>query len=758
MNSIAPELGSAPANGAAAALGLSQPAIAAPAGRTIFVQLAAYRDSECVPTILNLFQKAARPDDISVGVCWQFLPGLDPANLDLHSFQNRVRVLSVDARTSRGVCWARHLAEQFYDGEDYFLQVDSHTRFVPNWDDLMREELARCDSTKAVLTCNPPRYYPPDRLEPNPRPMVKRASPFMAGGDIRCQAEYLDVFPDAPVQCAFVSGGLVFAKGDLLRQVATDPWMYTNQDEITYAMRLFTHGWNVYCPSQVLVYHHYYDATATTATRPLHWQDCKEWSECHRIANARFNHLSEFALSADPCVLVDLDKYSLGVVRSLEEYQAFCGVDFRNKTVTDRGLQLRFIPGIERLRKNPIPIQKPASPESTRSKTGPAPSSSGQGRPQPLAAEFTNGFSFTTAPWKLEVGDFVPFFTLPARDGRIREIQHYAGKPIVLYFLSDPAHPGAASIGSAIAALYSELSDSTHHICILPAGADRFEHVLAPLPEKCTAWKDAEGKIHKLFGFAVDEEPSHLGGWALLTPNLRVAAIAPFDRLENDMNVIRSKLESLKSSSRNTIKRNHAPVLLVDDVLSKAQCDWLIDHWKAGDRFDGKVGAGGAYDPTSKIRVDCVLRPESRTEVDQQLARRLLPEINKVFNLKVTRREPYKIGWYSAEKGSHFRPHRDNFDPPLFYRRLALTINLNDGFEGGGVMFPEYGHDEYAPGPGCALVFPCTLVHGVSRVTAGERFMVVSFLYSEKEHELSEEWHRCHGTTRGFDDRLLVEW
>ena len=139
-------------------------------------------------------------------------------------------------------------------------------------------------------------------------------------------------------------------------------------------------------------------------------------------------------------------------------------------------------------------------------------------------------------------------------------------------------------------------------------------------------------------------------------------------------------------------------------------------------------------------------------------ARRLLPEIYKVFNLKVTRREPYKIGCYPAEKGGHFRPHRDNFDPALFYRRLAMSINLNDGFQGGGLIFPEYGNDEYRPGPGCVLVFPCALVHGVTRVTGGERFMMNSFLYSEYEHQQSDEWHRRHGGARQFDDRLFVEW
>jgi hypothetical protein len=343
---------------------------------TIFVHVAAYRDAECLPTILDLFQKAAHPRNISVGLCWQFLPGVESDTLDFGSFNDRVRVVSIEAAKTGGVCWARNLVQQFFNNEDYVLQIDSHMRFVPNWDELMCRELSRCEYPKAALTCNPPPYHPPDQLEPNPRPMVKRASPLVPPGDIRCTAEYLDVYPEAPVLSAFVSGAFVFAGGELIRQVPYDPWLYFNQEEITYSMRLYTHGWNVYCPSRVLVYHHYFGLPANTPTRPRHWQDYNGWGEYQKIGKARFNHLSRYAVSADPNVLIDLEKYSLGNVRSIEEYEAFCGVDFRNKTVSDHGLQLRFVPGIERLRKNPVRIPQTASPNFSRNTNGPSTCSS----------------------------------------------------------------------------------------------------------------------------------------------------------------------------------------------------------------------------------------------------------------------------------------------------------------------------------------------------------------------------------------------
>jgi hypothetical protein len=330
---------------------------------TIFVQIAAYRDAECVPTIMDLFRKAAAPSNVAVGVCWQYLTGVDPETLAVAPYQDRVRMIRVDATTSRGVCWARHQAEQLYRGEDFVLQIDSHARFVPDWDVLMPAELLRCGAEKAVLSCNPPPYDPPDRLQSNPRPMPKRPGQFMGSGDIRCLAEYLDAFPELPVQCALVSGALIFGPGALLQEVPNDPWLYFNQEEMAYSLRLFTHGWNVYCPSQVLAYHHYYTAQSgrSAGVRPRHWQDFPDWGAYQKLGLARFNHLTGFSESTDPNVTVELDRYGLGQDRSLDDFQNFIGVDFRKKTVSDHGLQLRFIPGIERLRKNPVRIVPPTT-------------------------------------------------------------------------------------------------------------------------------------------------------------------------------------------------------------------------------------------------------------------------------------------------------------------------------------------------------------------------------------------------------------
>ena len=45
--------------------------------KTIFVQIASYRDPECQWTVKDLFAKAKHPDAVNVGLCWQYDPDKD---------------------------------------------------------------------------------------------------------------------------------------------------------------------------------------------------------------------------------------------------------------------------------------------------------------------------------------------------------------------------------------------------------------------------------------------------------------------------------------------------------------------------------------------------------------------------------------------------------------------------------------------------------------------------------------------------------
>jgi predicted 2-oxoglutarate/Fe(II)-dependent dioxygenase YbiX len=114
------------------------------------------------------------------------------------------------------------------------------------------------------------------------------------------------------------------------------------------------------------------------------------------------------------------------------------------------------------------------------------------------------------------------------------------------------------------------------------------------------------------------------------------------------------------------------------------------------------------------------------------LARRLTPEIARVFQFEVTRVERYIVACYDAADGGYFKAHRDNETLGTAHRRFAVSINLNaEEFEGGDLTFPEFGPRTYRPPTGGAVVFSWSLQHEATPVTRGRRYAYLPFLYDD---------------------------
>ncbi|MBG0749148.1 MAG: hypothetical protein I4E98_21605, partial [Planktothrix agardhii KL2] len=117
----------------------------------IFLHLAAYRDSELIPTLKDALKKAHRPEKITFGIVWQFIPGEDE-NITGKIQEFPCKMIEIDARQSLGVCWARSMGQRLLHDEDFILQLDSHHRFVEGWDSLLLKQLAQCPSPKPILS------------------------------------------------------------------------------------------------------------------------------------------------------------------------------------------------------------------------------------------------------------------------------------------------------------------------------------------------------------------------------------------------------------------------------------------------------------------------------------------------------------------------------------------------------------------------------------------------------------------------------
>ena len=67
-----------------------------------------------------------------------------------------------------------------------------------------------------------------------------------------------------------------------------------------------------------------------------------------------------------------------------------------------------------------------------------------------------------------------------------------------------------------------------------------------------------------------------------------------------------------------------------------------------------------------------------------------------------------------------------NGAPTTADRSFAVSLNLNDDFEGGELIFPEYSGTKVSPPAGAAAVFSCSVLHEARPVTRGRRFVLTT--------------------------------
>ncbi len=308
----------------------------------IFVQMAAYRDPELIPTITDALNNAAHPERLHVCVAWQHG---DEVSADIFaSIRERCQLTVIDIpyQESKGACWARNQIQQRYAGEAYTLHLDSHHRFVPDWDTLcieMLEGLRSSGVEKPLLTAYLPSYDPendPAAREPDPwRLALDR---FIPEGAIFFTPETIPDWQnrESPEPSRFFSAHFAFTLGTFVLEVPHNPEFYFHGEEITLAVRAFTHGYDLFHPHRLVAWHEY-----TRRGRVKHWDDHHSWGEANARTHDQCRQLfgmDEYRTRPEEVLAAQRAPYGLGSARTLEQYERFAGVCFRRRAVTQKVL------------------------------------------------------------------------------------------------------------------------------------------------------------------------------------------------------------------------------------------------------------------------------------------------------------------------------------------------------------------------------------------------------------------------------------
>ncbi|ANK79590.1 MAG: peroxiredoxin [Rhizobiales bacterium NRL2] len=351
----------------------------------------------------------------------------------------------------------------------------------------------------------------------------------------------------------------------------------------------------------------------------------------------------------------------------------------------------------------------------------------------------------------LMTGDPAPWFHQRSFANPRYAFDTAAGRYIVLCFFASAGDDHAKAAIAGVRArpdLFDDTMASFFGVSADPAD-ERGRRVAESYPGYRFLW-DFDGLIGRLYGAlpkepAADTAPVVRRRWVVLDPTLRVLKVLPFRGDRGDIAELLAFLDGLPPPSRHAGVELMAPVLVLPNVFEPAFCAKLIglyeEHGGEESGFmrerDGRTVA--TYDNAHKRRRDHVIEDEAVIQQARaRIARRVVPEIRKIHQFEVTRMERYIVACYDAEEGGHFRAHRDNTTRGTAHRRFAVSVNLNDGFEGGEVGFPEYGPRGFRPPAGGALVFSCSLLHRVSTVTRGRRYAFLPFLYDDAAARLRE--------------------
>lgn len=305
----------------------------------IFIQIASYRDPELLPTIRDCLSKAKYPDRLTFGICWQ-----KDENETIGEFENKpnFKILKYPWNQSKGLCWARSEIQKLWDGEEYTLQLDSHHRFLQDWDEELINMMNLTGSKKPIITTYAGMYRPSDNTLLNVDPYKMVASNFTPSGTILFRPHSIPDWKNLtkPIPARFVSGHFFFTYGIHCSEYKYDPNIYFAGDEISLSIRSYTLGYDIFHPHKTIVWHEY-----TREGRTKHWTDFnvenktngvvdKLWWEMDVESKKRLRHMLQEEDNG-----IDLGIYGLGDVRTHRDYEIYAGINFSNRSLHPHTLE-----------------------------------------------------------------------------------------------------------------------------------------------------------------------------------------------------------------------------------------------------------------------------------------------------------------------------------------------------------------------------------------------------------------------------------
>jgi hypothetical protein len=224
----------------------------------VYLQIAAWRDPLLVETIKNAIKNAEFPELLTFTCVFQ---GYKQDSWMLESLKHidaKINLIEVDARVAPlSLCKLRgDVGSSLITDEEYYMQVDSHSKFAPNWDTDLKTELSlarRKYGSKTIITSQITGFtdwdsdfiYSTMTSIPDEKLFNQIGAPVVG----RWTAKN----PNTQTVERFFNAACIFSLTDFVRDVPQPDSILFQYEQPMMALRTFTAGYTMVGPTKSYV-------------------------------------------------------------------------------------------------------------------------------------------------------------------------------------------------------------------------------------------------------------------------------------------------------------------------------------------------------------------------------------------------------------------------------------------------------------------------------------------------------------------------
>lgn len=278
--------------------------------KTIFINIAAYRDPTLTRTLTSALENAKNPQNLIFAVGLQYYDEEIPDLTKIPSSQ--IKIIKYDVDTRPGVVRVRYELNKLFNNEDYFLMIDSHMEFEKHWDVTLINAL---DELSILGNC---RVGLSNFNDLDNGQSVVSSLDFQLGENIVLLKEcFKRLEPKKFLLTNYIRCNFLFTFGNFCTEVGLDPYSQEIQEEFYLSFKTFMLGWDIYQYADQIVRH-----TPNQYYKDV-WGDQSQRKFSHRYRDS-WQSQWEFSMAY---VYNDFSKYAIkNAKRTLHEFYSFFNI------------------------------------------------------------------------------------------------------------------------------------------------------------------------------------------------------------------------------------------------------------------------------------------------------------------------------------------------------------------------------------------------------------------------------------------------